>query len=177
MKKLPNCPDSPNCVSSQSPASSKRHVEPLWCSGDEEECLDAVEEEIRNMRTRDIQRQENRLSCVFVTPVLRFRDDVTFLAKPGVVHVRSASRLGWWDMGANRLRVERLRARLAESRPDLFGPEAKPAPTAQRPRAIKKEAVQKKRPGGKTTATGPRSRKTSGAPPATDADGSAGEDR
>jgi uncharacterized protein (DUF1499 family) len=41
-----------------------------------------------------------------------FVDDVEFLVDPvkGVVHVRSASRLGRRDFGVNRERVERLRA-------------------------------------------------------------------
>jgi uncharacterized protein (DUF1499 family) len=41
-----------------------------------------------------------------------FVDDVEFLHDPakGVVHVRSASRLGRRDFGVNRERVERLRA-------------------------------------------------------------------
>lgn len=51
----------------------------------------------------------------FVTPYLRFRDDVELLLDPGagVVHVRSGSRIGYSDLGKNRARVEELRAVLA----------------------------------------------------------------
>jgi uncharacterized protein (DUF1499 family) len=50
---------------------------------------------------------------VFTSRLLRFRDDVEFLLGPGdAVQVRSASRLGYSDLGVNRKRVETIRARL-----------------------------------------------------------------
>jgi uncharacterized protein (DUF1499 family) len=49
---------------------------------------------------------------------MRFVDDVEifFDEKAGLLHVRSASRLGRRDFGVNRARVEALRARI-EGRP------------------------------------------------------------
>jgi uncharacterized protein (DUF1499 family) len=54
------------------------------------------------------------LRAEFTTRWLRFTDDAEFWFDPaaGVVHVRSASRLGREDLGVNRQRVEQLRARL-----------------------------------------------------------------
>ena len=51
----------------------------------------------------------------FSTRLMKYTDDVEFWfdATAGVVQVRSASRLGESDLGANRARVEALRARLA----------------------------------------------------------------
>ena len=51
------------------------------------------------------------VQAVAITPLMRFRDDVQLLYIPeeGLVHVRSSSRLGYSDMGANRKRVEELR--------------------------------------------------------------------
>jgi len=47
------------------------------------------------------------------TAWLRFRDDLEFLADDAakVIHVRSASRVGQSDLGANRRRIEAIRAR------------------------------------------------------------------
>jgi hypothetical protein len=47
----------------------------------------------------------------FATPLLRDVDDVEFLLDAGerVIHVRSASRVGHADLGANRNRIERIR--------------------------------------------------------------------
>jgi uncharacterized protein (DUF1499 family) len=50
---------------------------------------------------------------------LRFVDDVEFLLVPAerVIHVRSASRVGYSDLGTNRKRVEALRAKFEGSAP------------------------------------------------------------
>ena len=52
---------------------------------------------------------------VFISRLMRFRDDVEFLLdrEARVFHVRSASRVGYSDLGANAARVERLRALLS----------------------------------------------------------------
>ena len=53
------------------------------------------------------------LSVQFETRWLRFVDDAEFLFDPGarIIHVRSASRLGRKDFGANRARIEAIRRR------------------------------------------------------------------
>ncbi len=57
------------------------------------------------------------LHAVFKTRWLRFRDDfeARLDSEAGVIHVRSASRLGHSDLGANRARVNKLRAAFADS--------------------------------------------------------------
>ncbi len=61
-------------------------------------------------RTEILWERGNSLYAVFRTR-LGFIDDVQFLAdeKAGVIHVRSASRIGYWDLGANRKRIENIR--------------------------------------------------------------------
>jgi uncharacterized protein (DUF1499 family) len=62
-----------------------------------------------------VQAEGDYLRCEFSTPLMRYTDDVEFWFDPAaqVVQVRSASRLGYSDRGANRARIEALRARLA----------------------------------------------------------------
>jgi uncharacterized protein (DUF1499 family) len=57
------------------------------------------------------------LHAQFTTRWLGFTDDVEFWLDrtAGVIHVRSASRLGRKDFGVNRARVEALRARLVST--------------------------------------------------------------
>ena len=52
------------------------------------------------------------LYATFTTRWLRFEDDVEFVASPaeGLIHLRSASRLGAEDFGTNRRRIEAIRA-------------------------------------------------------------------
>jgi uncharacterized protein (DUF1499 family) len=59
------------------------------------------------------------LYAQFSTRWLKFIDDAEFWASPadGVIHVRSASRLGRKDFGVNRARIEALRAAVEESGP------------------------------------------------------------
>jgi uncharacterized protein (DUF1499 family) len=52
------------------------------------------------------------------TRLMRFVDDVELLldAPAGVIHLRSSSRIGHSDLGANRKRVEALRAAYTAAR-------------------------------------------------------------
>jgi uncharacterized protein (DUF1499 family) len=63
-------------------------------------------------RTRIISVDERYLHVEMTSAFFRFVDDVEFLLDPeaGVIHVRSASRLGYSDLGVNRKRIEGIRA-------------------------------------------------------------------
>lgn len=63
------------------------------------------------------QPEASYLYAQATTRLMKYTDDVEFYAdaKAGVIHVRSASRLGESDMGANRTRIEDLRARFEAS--------------------------------------------------------------
>jgi uncharacterized protein (DUF1499 family) len=109
---LPLCGARPNCVNSQTGEGAKA-ISPLTASREQWQALRqwlAMQEDWRiDLQTRDY------LQAVVKTPLMRFRDDVQLLYDPqaGIIHVRSSSRLGIGDMGANRSRIEALRDRLA----------------------------------------------------------------
>lgn len=113
-KKLPPCQDTPNCVSSQ--ATDKKHyIAPFKISGDPkaawEELRKAINEHARMIITHET---ETSLHAEATTLVLHFVDDIdAFLdAEAGLIHIRSASRIGHSDFGVNRKRVEQLRLQL-----------------------------------------------------------------
>ncbi len=64
---------------------------------------------------RIVEARPDYLYAQFTTRWLKFVDDVEFWASPAerVIHVRSASRIGRSDLGANRARIERIRTELA----------------------------------------------------------------
>lgn len=64
---------------------------------------------------RIVERRADYLRAEYTTRWLGFVDDAEFWADPaaGVIQLRSASRLGRSDLGANRARIEALRARWA----------------------------------------------------------------
>lgn len=114
---LAPCPKSPNCVSSQ--ADDPRHrVEPLSCSGDPDTAFKRLEQVIRRMpRAKIVAADEGYLHAEFTSRLFRYVDDVELLLDPDkrVIHIRSASRAGYSDMGANRQRVEAIRRRFREA--------------------------------------------------------------
>jgi uncharacterized protein (DUF1499 family) len=62
-------------------------------------------------RTAIVEETSNYLHVEFKTRFFKFVDDVEFYfpEDENVVHIRSASRLGYSDMGLNRKRMESLR--------------------------------------------------------------------
>jgi uncharacterized protein (DUF1499 family) len=109
--RLAPCKASPNCVSSQADPSDQEHyIAPLALKG---EAIAAVRKAVESMpRTTIVRAEPGYLYAEFRSKLMGFVDDVEFLADPatGVVHVRSASRLGRRDFGVNRSRIEALRA-------------------------------------------------------------------
>ena len=110
---LPPCPDSPNCVSSQAPDPA-RQVAPLQPANNRQDSIDRLRSVVTELpRTSWQQTAEDRAEATFTSALFRFVDDVSFyFHEDGRVDVRSASRVGHWDLGANRRRVEQLRQRL-----------------------------------------------------------------
>ncbi|QDT36278.1 DUF1499 domain-containing protein [Stratiformator vulcanicus] len=109
------CPDSPNCVCSQDPPADDVHfVPPLQFEGNPAEAFARLREIVSEMpRTSIVTQSEEYMHVEFVSAIMRYVDDVEFLLDPsqGVIHVRSASRVGYSDLGANRKRVEEIRRR------------------------------------------------------------------
>lgn len=108
--RLAPCPETPNCVSTQA-ARPEQRMEPIPFRGSAEaarERLIGLLEEQPRVEIED--RRSRLLHAVFTTRILRFEDDVVFWvdADEGVIHFRSASRVGRSDLGANRRRMERL---------------------------------------------------------------------
>lgn len=62
-------------------------------------------------RTRIINETENYIHAEFRTRTFKFVDDVEFYFDDPekIIHFRSASRVGWSDMGVNRKRMESIR--------------------------------------------------------------------
>ncbi len=106
---LPACPSSPNCVSSL--ATDSHFIEPLRFTGDGVAGLARLREILaKRADTRVVADADGRLQVEFRT-TLGFVDDGLFVldARTGVIQVRSAARVGYWDLGKNRRRMEEIR--------------------------------------------------------------------
>ena len=108
------CPNSPNCVSSQ--AADEEHViEPIYFTGTQQQAharlVHILESE---KRIKVLIAEKNYLRAEFTSAVFRFVDDVELYFPEGrggetIIHIRSASRIGYSDLGVNRKRIERIR--------------------------------------------------------------------
>lgn len=106
------CPESPNCVSSES-LDTEHQIDPLHYQTTPEEIFDRLKMVIETMDNAKIITENNPyLYSEFTTPILGFVDDVEFYldSENNSIQVRSASRLGESDLGVNRRRIETIRA-------------------------------------------------------------------
>ena len=111
--RLAPCKRTPNCVSSQAdPGDREHYIAPIAFRGSMADLRRAVES---MARATVIKAERNYLYAEYRTRLLRYVDDVELYydERQGVVHVRSASRLGRRDFGVNRQRIERLRSVIA----------------------------------------------------------------
>jgi uncharacterized protein (DUF1499 family) len=107
---LEPCRNRPNCVSSQA-AGSKQFVEPFEYTNESD--LQTLHDLLAEMSgCRIVITTETYLRAEFRSRILGLVDDLELLVdnEQKVIQVRSASRLGFFDLGVNRNRVESLRS-------------------------------------------------------------------
>ena len=107
------CPRTPNCVSSQEKNLLNR-IQPITFEDSLEKAKERIYQVIISMHgTRIIIQNDFYWHVEFTTLILRFVDDLEFYfdGSQSIIHIRSASRRGYWDLGVNRRRVESIRSR------------------------------------------------------------------
>jgi uncharacterized protein (DUF1499 family) len=100
---LPPCPNSPNCV---------RHSRSIDAAMDTtfDACLTAIEQ----VHPEKVTAHRDQYRIEVVCKVFLFRDDLTIQLTPSAdnpqssLHIKSASRQGYSDLGVNRRRVAAL---------------------------------------------------------------------
>lgn len=117
--RLAACPSSPNCVSTQ--AEDREHwIAPIMIPASSSNPIDVLVEIIRSMpRTFIVEHNSDYLRAEFRSRIFRFCDDVEFYYERSSnrVHLRSASRVGYSDLGVNRMRMEEIRERFQKAFP------------------------------------------------------------
>jgi uncharacterized protein (DUF1499 family) len=114
--RLGECPSSPNCVSTQAIDTDHR-MEPIPFTGSSDEAMQRINDLIGDMpRTKIVTVEDDYLHVEFRSAFFRFVDDVEFLIDPEeqVFHFRSASRVGYSDLGVNRRRMVQIRNAFSE---------------------------------------------------------------
>ena len=114
--KLTECPDTPNCVSSDSQSSSHT-VSAFTTTQPASEAWQAARNAVLELpRTTIITESSDYLHAECTSAFFGFVDDLELhlRATEDKIAIRSASRLGSSDLGVNRKRVEALRKTLVE---------------------------------------------------------------
>jgi uncharacterized protein (DUF1499 family) len=112
VKEIKTCPDSPNCVSTMV-SSTKHRMDPWAYSGEKEALMKTVKDKVLSEHRVELKDSGvDYFHFVFTTPFMRFKDDVWmyFDDTNKKVHFKSASRLGYSDMGLNKKRMKRLKS-------------------------------------------------------------------
>ena len=122
---LTQCPSTPNCVSSQA-KNNKHYIEPIVVKGTATEVKNHLLSLLNQQEGAEITVDDgNYVRATFTSKLFRFVDDTEFYfpnmtlketrspnknSKEIIIHMRSASRVGYSDLGANRKRLERIRS-------------------------------------------------------------------
>ena len=115
--KLKECPDSPNCVNSQD-QDKKHFIEPIIIRATSLEAKKYILIALEELKqSKVVVIENNYIRAEFVSKVFRFVDDVEFYfpdknSNELLIHVRSASRIGYSDLGVNRKRIENIRKKI-----------------------------------------------------------------
>jgi len=110
--RLSQCPDKPNCVCSEFKADTDHFIEPLVISSkDAADFMTRLKSVIQEMGGTIRQEKDDYLAATFTSAIFRFVDDLEIRVdrEANLVHLRSASRVGYGDRGVNRHRIEQLK--------------------------------------------------------------------
>ncbi len=117
-ERLNACGAAPNCVCSESQngADPAHAVAPLALpDGEPAAQWQTVRSVVTSMGGLIIDERDAYLHATMTSPMFRFVDDLELRREGTVIHLRSASRVGYSDLGANRKRVEDLKRRVREA--------------------------------------------------------------
>lgn len=114
--KLSPCPDMPNCVCSHYPDDTSHFLAAIPFQRSLTDAKDRLRNTIASFpEARLVEEKGEYFRVEFISKLFKFVDDVEFLFLPEekLIHFRSASRLGYWDLGANKKRMKGLAHRLS----------------------------------------------------------------
>jgi len=113
---LTPCPKTSNCVNSQA-VGEKQYIQPIRYKGTQQETRARLLQILDSLkRTKILNAQENYIRAEITSALFRFVDDMEFYfpeeqTDETIIHIRSASRIGSFDFGTNRKRIERIRSK------------------------------------------------------------------
>lgn len=112
---LQPCTSTENCVISESLQGEKNTIEPLAFNGEKNEFLDKAKVVVESLGGKVVETETDYIAAIFTSGIFGFVDDLELrVSDDNLLHFRSASRVGRSDLGANKKRVDTLKALLAQ---------------------------------------------------------------
>ncbi len=111
---LSGCDNLDNCTASTA-STEKNYTDPIAYKKTSNDVIERIAAVVSEQKGAMIKTQDaNYLHATYKTALLGYTDDLELLLddNSGVLHIRSASRIGRSDLGANRKRIEALRTLL-----------------------------------------------------------------
>lgn len=111
---LAPCDSGPHCVSSQA-ADADHAIAPLHYTGSAVAAREKMARVLGRMQAQGyavVTNEGDYIHATYTTGTMKYVDDIEFVfsqKEAGVIHVRSSSRIGYADFGANRKHVEEVR--------------------------------------------------------------------
>lgn len=105
--KLAECSSKPNCVSSEPGTQPEKQVAPISAS------MSLIKSAVIGTGGTITSETDDYISATYMSKIFKFVDDVEVRSeKDGTAHIRSASRVGYSDRGANLKRVDEIKKAL-----------------------------------------------------------------
>lgn len=111
-EKLTSCPASPNCICSEYSNDQAHYVAPVDITGMPMETVELkIKDAVQSLGGVLQVERDGYLAYTFTSAIFRYVDDVEirFDADNNALHLRSASRVGYSDLNANKQRIESIK--------------------------------------------------------------------
>ncbi len=113
---LTDCPDKKNCVSSLATTSDKKIAAFDITTDKASQSWGRLISLVQQQGGEILFNDGRYCHAVFTSMIFRFKDDLELLMEQSQIHIRSASRAGYSDLGVNRKRIEKIRNLFVETK-------------------------------------------------------------
>ncbi|MFI5390854.1 MAG: DUF1499 domain-containing protein [Bacteriovoracales bacterium] len=115
--KFSPCDPKPNCQNSFEEKNSPRYFYPIEYVGPKEYAKEKIVRIISELDGKIVENKDDYLRAEFTSSIFKFVDDVEiYLGESGIIHLKSKSRIGYWDFGVNKRRLGDLTFRFHQSK-------------------------------------------------------------
>lgn len=113
--RLAPCPGTPNCICTEYPDDSAHYTEPVSLDSiDGNTIMQTVQQAIQSTGGNIVKTTDSTVTAIYTSTIFRYVDDfeVRIDKATGQLHIRSASRVGKSDFGANLKRIKAFKLAL-----------------------------------------------------------------